>query len=158
VKGLEAILRGIAIAGDVRLEAYGSTGNGVYDDHKRDLERLIRELGVDAVLHGPVPRAEVPALFARSHVLINNTRAGARDKVVYEAAAACLPVLTSNRGFDDLLTEDLRFETDDPASLALRLQSLDRRRRPELREYVAAHHSVEHWADGVLATVGGDAR
>jgi glycosyltransferase involved in cell wall biosynthesis len=158
VKGLEAILRGVAIAGDVRLEAYGSTGNGVYDDHKRDLERLIRELGVDAVLHGPVPRAEVPALFARSHVLINNTRAGARDKVVYEAAAACLPVLTSNRGFDDLLTEDLRFETDDPASLALRLQSLDRRRRPELREYVAAHHSVEHWADGVLATVGGDAR
>ncbi len=32
-------------------------------------------------------------------------------------------------------------------------QSLDRRRRPELREFVASHHSTEHWADGVLATV-----
>jgi hypothetical protein len=37
-----------------------------------------------------VPRAEVPALFARSDVLINNMEAGAPDKVVYEAAAACL--------------------------------------------------------------------
>ena len=45
------------------------------------------------------------------------------------------------------------FDRADPASLAACLQSLDRRRRPELREFVASHHSTEHWADGVLATV-----
>ena len=38
-----------------------------------------------------------------SHVLVNNMRAGAPDKVVYEAAASCLPVLASNPVFDDLL-------------------------------------------------------
>ena len=53
---------------------------------------------------------EVPALFARSHVLVNNMRAGAPDKVVYEAAASCLPVLASNPVFDDLLPPELRFE------------------------------------------------
>jgi glycosyltransferase involved in cell wall biosynthesis len=86
-------------------------------------------------------------------VLVNNTRAGGLDKVVYEAAASCLPVLASNAVFDDLLPGELRFEPDDPAGLAERFRQLDRRRRPELRELVASNHSVEHWADGVLATV-----
>jgi glycosyltransferase involved in cell wall biosynthesis len=154
-KGLETILRGAALAGGVQVEAHGSTGDGEYDAHVRELERLARELGVDAELGAPVPRTEVPALFAKSHVLINNMRAGAPDKVVYEAAASCLPVLASNPVFDDLLPPELRFDRDDPESLAARLRGLDRRRRPELREIVAARHSVEHWADGVLATVEG---
>jgi hypothetical protein len=95
----------------------------------------------------------VPTLFSRSHVLVNNMRAGAPDKVVYEAAASCLPVLASNHVFDDLLPAELRFERDDPTTLAERFRALDRRRRPELRELVVRNHSVEHWADGLLATV-----
>ena len=154
-KGLAVVLRGAALASGVRLEAHGSTGDGEYDDHKLELERIAAELGLDAELAGPVPRAEIPGLFARSHVLVNNMRAGAPDKVVYEAAASCLPVLASNPVFDDLLPDGLRFDRDDPESLADRLRSLDRRRRPELREIVAERHSVEHWADGVLATVEG---
>ena len=127
--------------------------DGTFENHKRELERLARELGVDAELGGPVARAQLPALFSRSHVLVNNMRAGAPDKVVYEAAASCLPVLASNPVFDDLLPAELRFGRDDPAGLAERLRQLDRRRRPQLRELVARNHSVEHWADGVLATV-----
>jgi len=152
-KGLAVVLRGAALAGGVRIEAHGSTGDGEYDEHRRELGRIAAELGLDAELGGPVPRAEIPALFARSHVLVNNMRAGAPDKVVYEAAASCLPVLASNPVFDDLLPDDLRFDRDDPESLAGRFRSLDRRRRPELRAIVAERHSVEHWADGVLATV-----
>ena len=151
-KGIETILRGAALAG-AHVELRGSDAD--FEQYKRELERLTTELGVDAELGGPVPRGEVPALFARSDVLINNMRAGAPDKVVYEAAASCVPVLASNPVFDDLLPDELRFARDDPASLAERLRSLDRRRRPELRELVASRHSVEHWADAVLATVDG---
>jgi hypothetical protein len=100
-----------------------------------------------------VPRTEIPRLFARSHVLVNNMRAGAPDKVVYEAAASCLPVLASNPVFDGLLPDELRFARDDVDGLAERLRTLDPARRPELRERVAERHSVEHWADGILATV-----
>jgi glycosyltransferase involved in cell wall biosynthesis len=152
-KGLGTVLRGVALAGNVRLEAHGSTGDGEYDAHKRDLERLAEQLGLDAHLGGPVPRAEIPALFARSDVLINPRPPAPPDKVVYEAAASCLPVLASNPVFDDLLPHELRFDRDDPESLAERLRTLDRLRRPELRALVAANHSVEHWADGLLATV-----
>ncbi len=86
---------------------HGSTGGGEYDGHKQELEQLAEELALDAELGGPVARSEVPALFARSHVLINNTLAGSRDKVVYEAAASCLPVLASSPVFRDLLSGEL---------------------------------------------------
>jgi glycosyltransferase involved in cell wall biosynthesis len=145
-KGLETILRAAALAG-AHVEVYGS--DATFEGYKRDLQRSFPE----ADLGGPVERARIPELFARSHVLVNNMRAGAPDKVVYEAAASCLPVLASNPVFDDLLPAELRFDRDDPQELAERLRMLDRRRRPELRALVAANHSVEHWADALLATV-----
>ena len=92
---------------------------------------------------------------------MNNMRAGAPDKVVYEAAAACLPVLASNPVFDELFGEfPLLFERDDPESLAERLRWVASRSTEEraeiglaLRERVTLRHSVETWADGVLAAI-----
>lgn len=147
-KGLETILRAAREAG-VHVEAHGS--DETFEDYRRALQREFPE----AQLDGPVPRARLPELFARSHVLVNNMRAGAPDKVVYEAAASCLPVLASNPVFDDLLPDELRFGRDDAPGLAAKLRSLDARRRPELRDTVVRGHSVEHWADGLLATVSG---
>jgi glycosyltransferase involved in cell wall biosynthesis len=155
VKRLETVLEGVGLAGGCRLDLVGPTGGASLDEHKRELGRLAQRLGLDAGVGGPVPRGEVPALFGRSHVLVNNTFGG-RDKVVYEAAASCLPVLASNNAFRDVLPDDLIFDGRDAQSLADRLRVLDRRRRPELRLRVAERHSVEHWADGVLATVGGE--
>ena len=145
-KGLETILRAAREAG-AHVEAHGTDES--YESYKRELEQGFPE----AELGGPVPRAELPELFARSHVLANNMRAGAPDKVVYEAAASCLPVLAANPVFDDLLPDELRFRQDDVDELARKLRALDPRRRPELREVVERRHSVGHWADGLLATV-----
>ena len=145
-KGLETVLRAADAAG-VAVEAHGT--DATFEAYRRRLGETFPR----ADLGGPVPRSEVPALFARSHVLVNNMRAGAPDKVVYEAAASCLPVLASNPVFDDLLPEELRFARDDADGLADRLRALDTRRRPELREVVVRRHSVEHWADELLATV-----
>ena len=145
-KGLEVVLEAARRAG-VAVELHGSDES--FESYKRGLQ----ERFPDAELGGPVPRAQLPELFARSHVLVNNMRAGAPDKVVYEAAASCLPVLASNPVFDDLLPADLRFHRDDADELAERLRTLDPRRRPELRDVVAQRHSVGHWADGLLATV-----
>ena len=105
-------------------------------------------------MRDPIPYREVRALLAERDVMVNNMREGALDKIVYEAAATCMPVLASNTGFDDILPPELRFAHDDAESLAAVLRTLDRRRRPELRERVLERHSVEHWADGVLATLG----
>jgi glycosyltransferase involved in cell wall biosynthesis len=152
-KGLETIVRGIALAGNAELRVHGAAGGPAGEEHKRQLDSLARSLGLTAVIGGPVPRADVPRLLAESDVLVNNTPAGSADKVVFEAAASCVPSAVSNPVFDDLVAPELRFGADDPASLADVLRSLDRSRRPELRERVLERHSVEHWADAVLATL-----
>jgi len=149
---LEAVTRARSEALDVDVELHGTASNELERGHRRELERLGFPLG-DAV-----PRSELPALFARADALVNNMEAGAPDKVVYEAAASCLPVLASNPVFDDLFEGyDLRFDRDDPASLIERLRwlaGLDGAARRELgrtlRARVTARHSVDTWADGII--------
>jgi glycosyltransferase involved in cell wall biosynthesis len=152
-KGIETILHAVQQVDGTEVQLHGVALNGLERRHRTDLEKLGIPLG-DAV-----PRSQVPELFARSDVLVNNMEAGAPDKVVYEAAAACLPVLASNPVFDELFDGyPLLFERDSPESLAGRLRwfaGLDEGERAEigrtLRERVAQRHSVGTWADGILA-------
>jgi glycosyltransferase involved in cell wall biosynthesis len=154
-KGIETILRAVEQVEGVDVRLHGVALNELERRHRSELERLGVPLG-DAV-----PRGHVPELFASSDLLVNNMEAGAPDKVVYEAAAACLPVLASNPVFDELFDGyPLLFERDSAESLADRLRwfaGLDESERAEigrtLRERVAKRHSVETWADGVLAAV-----
>ena len=101
------------------------------------------------------------ALYERNDVLVNNMRAGALDKVVFEAAAAGLPVVVASSGFDSLVRgigPPLRFRQDDARDLAGRVRALHElgaagreQLGMQLRERVRRDHSVEHWADAVLA-------
>ena len=162
-KGLDVVLRAVRLALDdgldLRLEAYGPALNQEERAHRGELERLVEELdlGRRIRLGHAVLRSEVPGLLGRADVLVNNMRAGATDKVVYEACAGCTPAIASNPAFDSLLPEELRFEREDARGLADRLLALGRR-TPEdrralgaaLRERVAAEHSVESWAAAVI--------
>jgi glycosyltransferase involved in cell wall biosynthesis len=145
-KGYETIVRAAALA-DVDLELRGPSLTSEEHAERRRLETL------GARVEDAVPYAEVPALLQRKDVLVNNMREGSLDKVVYEAAATCMPVLASNRGFEDVLPPELRFGRDDPEELAeklRRLATVDRNALGrELRARVEERHSVEHWADEV---------
>jgi hypothetical protein len=70
-------------------------------------------------------------------------------------------VLASNPVFDGFLDPEQRFEREDTDELALRIRALallDAEERAvlgrRLRDRVDAGHSVESWADGVLAAAG----
>jgi glycosyltransferase involved in cell wall biosynthesis len=147
-KGFETIARAAGLA-DVDLEIYGSSSTREERNERARLESLGVRMG------DPVPYSEVRELLSSKDVLVNNMREGALDKVVYEAAATCMPVLASNTGFDDVLPPGLRFRRDDPADLAeklRRLASVDRNDvGRELRVRVEGRHSAGHWADEVLA-------
>ncbi len=158
-KGLDVVLR--ALAGtDASLTVHGPVLTEAERAHRTELDRLAAELGLAerVRLEDAVPYAEVPRLLAEADVLVNNMRAGAPDKVVYEAAASCLPVLASNPVFDDLLGPELRFDRDSPQQLAERVRSLAVLDRAaigrDLRCRVEKHHNVDGWADGVLHAAG----
>jgi glycosyltransferase involved in cell wall biosynthesis len=159
-KGLEVVLRAVAAAGEgVRLDVRGPMLSDEERKHRAELERLAAELPLEgrATLGDAVARAEVPGLLAAHDALVNNMRAGAPDKVVYEAAAGCVPVLASNPVFDSLLEPAQQFPREDPGELAERIRglaTLGPAERAELgrrlHERVAEHHSVQSWARGIL--------
>lgn len=169
-KGLETVVRGVGLARaagtDVRLRCHGTAGNEQERADRAALARLVGELGLgDAVvLGGPVPRPGVPELLGSADLLVNNMRPGAPDKAVFEACACCLPVLVSNPLFDTLvddLTPSLRFDRENATQLAERfalIAALPAGERRELgrtlRERVVRHHSVESWADRMVALAG----
>lgn len=163
-KGLEVVLRAVASTdADVSVDIHGPALSDEERAHRLVLERLAAELALDGrvSLGDAVPRADVPGLFAAHHALVNNMRAGAPDKVVYEAAAGCLPVLASNPVFDSLLEPEQRFPRDDPSALAERIRALAETSAGDrmaigrrLRERVEAGHSVQSWARGILDAAG----
>jgi glycosyltransferase involved in cell wall biosynthesis len=163
-KGLDVVLRALArTRPDVRLRVYGPTLSYEEERHRAELDSLVVELAVaDRVsLEGPVSRSEVPAMLATSDALIDNMRAGAPDKVVYEAGASCRPALASNPVFDSYLEPGQRFPREDVAALAdaiERLADMTPAARTalgrQLRERVESSHSVGSWARGILDAAG----
>ncbi len=155
-KGLDTIVRAAASVPEARLDVVGPSWTDEERAHRAALGRLVEELAVAGriTLADAVPREQVPTLLREADVLVNNMRAGATDKVVYEAAATCLPVLASNPAFDTLLPPELRFERDDPEGLADRIRALAATDRValgrELRARVERDHSVEGWAQRVV--------
>lgn len=165
-KGLDTIVRAIGRArgkgADVRLLVHGTAAHPDEAMNLERLEALVADLELTewVELGGPLPRSEIPSLLTESHGLINNMRPGAPDKVVYEACAACRPVIVSNPIFDELLDDiepPLRFELDSVVELADRiaaLAALDPRELAgiggTLRERVVTRHSVGSWADAVV--------
>ncbi len=153
VKGWETVLGALAELPEASLTLHGPLLTDGDRVHRPQLEQLAADLGVaERVSFGDaVPYAEVPHLFGLADAVINATRGNAADKVVYEAAAACLPVFASSPIFDTLLPESLRWHGDYPSSLAERIRSYPGGAGPALRERVASEHSVDHWAERVLA-------
>lgn len=163
-KGLETLLDAVALLPDLPVfaELRGPSLTLAERAHRDVLAARAAEPGFRgrASVEGPLPAREVPDLYARSDLLVSNMRAGALDKVVFEAAAGGLPVLVASEGFADLvqgLDIDLHFSQDDAASLADRIRALHaagprvrRRIGLELRRRVQEEHSAGQWADRVL--------
>lgn len=172
-KGLDPIIRAVARARadgvDVRLRAHGTSSHPLEAANLLELRALVTELELAewVELGAPLPRPEIPQLLAESTALVNNMRPGAPDKVVYEACAACRPVIVSNPLFDELLDDlvpPLRFPLDDVDELAARIatmSTLDAETRGRLgrtlRERVLARHSVDSWADAVVRLCAAEA-
>lgn len=164
-KGIDTILRAVALVPECRVDVYGTSNNPAEERYRGELERLIHDLGIDAraAIRMPVPRDEIGEVHAVADVLVNNMKSGAPDKAVYEACGSCLPVLASNPSFDELFSgiePRLSFARESAEELADRLRSLAAAGRDEraaigrtLRERVLERHSVDSWAQSVVTLV-----
>jgi glycosyltransferase involved in cell wall biosynthesis len=156
VKGWDTALRALAELPDATLTIHGPQLTDGDRAHRIQLGRLAEDLGVaDRITLGEeVAYANVPQLLGLADAVVNATRGNAADKVVYEAAAACLPVFAASPVFAGLLPDALRFDAERPSSLAERIGGYTGGAGRELRARVEAGHSVEHWAERVLEAAG----
>lgn len=156
VKGWDTAIRALVDLPDATLTLHGPQLTEADRAYRPELERLARELGVaDRVTLGDaVAYANVPQLLGLADAVVNPTHGNAADKIVYEAAAACLPVFAASPVFDTLLPEALRFHADHATSLADKIGSYEPGGTRALRARVEAEHSVGHWADRLLEIAG----
>jgi len=156
VKGWDTALRALVELPDATLTLHGPQLTDADREHLPALRSLAEELGVDdrVTFGDEVTYASVPQLFGLADAVVNATHGNSADKVVYEAAAACLPVFAASPVFDTLLPEALRFHGDFPSSLAERVRDYDGGAGRALRERVERQHSIAHWAERVLDAAG----
>ena len=172
-KGFATLVRSCARARreglDLQVQIRGASTTDEERRHRGELDALIEAEGLVGVVAvgEAVPRPLVPELVRGVDAVVNTTwsqpAGGALDKVVYEAAACAVPVLACNPYFDEFLGGlplELLFASDDDADLARVLHEFagaDTGRREEagreLRRRVETGHSIDSWADAVVATV-----
>jgi glycosyltransferase involved in cell wall biosynthesis len=168
-KGFDTVIRAAASCRSaglrVAVRIVGPSVTSAEERHRDELIGLVRELDLEAAVdvRPGGPPSLVRETVCWSDVLVNAMVAGSGDKVVFEAAALRRPVLVSNPAFADLLGElplDLSFPEGDADALAARLgeiaeapPSVLRGITDELRARVQAAHSLDHWADAVVAVV-----
>jgi glycosyltransferase involved in cell wall biosynthesis len=156
VKGWDTVLRALPEVPDATLTLHGPLLTDADRAERPRLEALALRLEVaDRVTFGDeIAYAEVPNLLGLADAVVNATRGAAADKVVYEAAAACLPVFAASPVFDEFLPGQLRFHGDFPSSLAEKIRSYESGAGRALRERVQEEHSADHWAERVLEEAG----
>jgi glycosyltransferase involved in cell wall biosynthesis len=156
IKGWDTAVRALVELPDATFTIHGPQLTDADAAYRLQLERLAEELEVgDRVTFGDaVAYAQVPQLLGLADAVVNPTHGNAADKIVYEAAAACLPVFAASPVFDSLLPESLRFHGEHPSSLASKVRDYEVGAGRELRERVEAGHSVGHWAERLLEAAG----
>jgi glycosyltransferase involved in cell wall biosynthesis len=174
-KGYDTMLAAVELASarghEVELEIRGPQLTEDERAHRRELESAIAAspvLSACARVEPPLPRDELPAVIAAADAVVSATQPRASetlDKVVYEAAACGVPVVSSNSALDDFLGGlplRLRFPPRDAEALAERIADLvaatpaEREAvGAELRRRVVEGHSVRSWAAAVAGIVAG---
>jgi glycosyltransferase involved in cell wall biosynthesis len=166
-KGFDVVIRAVARCVesglDVVARIVGPSTTPVERRHRAELERLVGGSGLEGrvTIEPGVAPSEVRGVVCACDVLVNAMVAGSGDKVVFEAAALGRPVVVSNPAFGSFLRDvplALTFAEENADALAERLRAVAAANAATIRSVtdtlsarVAAEHSLDHWADSVVA-------
>lgn len=91
----------------------------------KKIKNIICESGlVDAVeISAPVPYPEIQAVYNNADLMIHLSRTGSVDKVVLEALACGLPVISSSEAFKKMLPHKYILSDDRPETIAEKIDN-----------------------------------
>ena len=110
-------------------------------------------------IDGFIPKERLPELYDNTFLHLNLSKTGSMDKTVMEALACGCPVLTCNEAFFDILKDYPEFILEEitPELVAKKIayikENYDKYDPQKLRELVMKKHSLDTYADRVLAVL-----
>lgn len=149
-----------------RLHIYGGWEYPGYREYLEGLRTQVAQSGLTDVVHfeGSVLFGEIPRVYQHADLVIHSSRTLSLDKTVLEAMACAIPVVAPNDPYATILgpyADDLTYPADDAAALANQMNALLSRAPAErhalglaLRGIIVRDHSVEHFADKLVALFG----
>lgn len=148
-KNLEAMIEAVGIVKkntDIRLQIVGSPVTSDDSEYKKKLEVLISSLGLQDVVnfHGPIQHKNLPELLGRSKVFVTTAINGSLDKVILEAMACGLPVISMAEGSKSLPLKDGQVKTSEELVIAImRVLGSSNYHYSEYVTYVESTHGLK---------------
>jgi len=134
--------------------------------YKKELEKLIQNMGIaqDVLFAGAVPFKEIEKTYLECDIFVNTSKTNSVDKVVLEAMACEIPVLTSNIAFKEIFTSEQEkicmFPENDPNALSNKLEEFVLKSREErkrigesLRDTIKHGHSLEQLSKRIVTVL-----
>jgi len=136
---------------NIKVRIVGGPANPGDEAYRQKLYRLVKDYGLEhcVTLTGPLPYEAVVAEYHQADLFVNLSRTNSMDKVVLEAMACGVPVVTSNPAFQSLLPAFGLVSHGDVAALAEAIVNVAHLSRDQnkalgrqLRTKVVENHSV----------------
>lgn len=118
----------------------------------KKLKNLIKEKNLEDKINfiGAIPNKDIPDFYQKGDLFVNFSDTGSIDKVILEAMASGLLVLTSNEAFKNILPEKY-FTSKNSEEIAEKIIKLSESGiDPGLRDYVVKNHSLENTIGFIL--------
>lgn len=138
---------------DLEVRIAGNPITQLENKYFSDIKILVHNRGLDSKIRflGSIPNYKMPEYYQNSDVFINLSHTGSVDKVVLEAMACGIPVLTCNEAFQEILDKIYIFDKKDYKDLAEKIVNLkDARKNPSLREIVLKNHNLDNLIDKII--------
>jgi len=168
-KDYETLIRAIEVLKnkgkfkEIEVKIIGGPGTVEQEKYYKNLKDMVKEKGLDDIIEfiGPVPASEIPAYYQGANLFVHTSRTGSLDKVVLEAMASGLPVLSSNKAvLNDVLADykdELGFKEGNAEELAEKISQvwgwgMDKRNKlgEEMRRVVAKEHGLDKLITNLL--------
>jgi glycosyltransferase involved in cell wall biosynthesis len=131
-------------------------GNPITKMEEKYLEKiksLVKEkgLGNNFEFVGSIPNYKMPEYYQKSDIFINLSHTGSIDKVVLEAMACGISILTCNESFYDILGGEYIFEKKNYKELADKILEIKSSGfSDDLREIVVNNHNLDNLVNNIV--------
>ncbi|KKS07724.1 MAG: Glycosyltransferase [Parcubacteria group bacterium GW2011_GWB1_41_4] len=160
IKDQETLIRAIDILfnqkniKDIEVKFFGTPLEKYERIYLEELKDLVKQKQLEGCIEflGGVSNNEMPEYYQNADLVVNLSHTGSIDKVMLEAMACAIPVLTCNEAFRNILGEKYLFEKKNPQDLAEKIINLRAAGKDtSLREIVVKYHNLDNLIGKIIA-------